>query len=134
MVICPICAEGEPLDVIVELQTVWVTAAPDAPLPGYVCVVAKRHVDEPYQLPREEMLAFWDESMLVARRLAVHVAASKMNYEIHGNTMRHLHLHLYPRFEGDPFEGRPIDGQQRLFRRTPGELEKLGQALSAPAG
>lgn len=48
------------------------------PLPGYVCVVAKRHVDEPYQLPREEMLAFWEESMLVARRLAAFVAPRKL--------------------------------------------------------
>ncbi|HEX4864046.1 MAG TPA: HIT family protein [Acidimicrobiales bacterium] len=130
MATCPICAAGEPFDVVGALRTVWITAAPDAPLPAYVCVVAKRHVDEPYQLPPEEMLAFWDESMLVARTLAGLVAPRKMNYEIHGNTLPHLHLHLYPRFDGDPFEGQPIDGRQRSFHRTPVELDRLRQAFS----
>jgi diadenosine tetraphosphate (Ap4A) HIT family hydrolase len=66
---CPICREGAPLDLIGELSTVWVTARPRAPLPGYVCVVAKRHVEEPFQLPAAEMAAFWTDSMSVARAL-----------------------------------------------------------------
>jgi diadenosine tetraphosphate (Ap4A) HIT family hydrolase len=127
---CPICVHGGPLDVIGELRTVWVTAPQDAPLPGYVCVVAKRHTCEPYELPREELLAFWEESMLVARAVAALLGPKKMNYEIHGNTIPHLHLHLYPRFEGDPFEGQPIDGRQCLFRRSTAELEELRRACS----
>ncbi len=60
---CPICERRKPLDVIGELDSVWVTAAAEAPLPGYVCVVAKRHVDEPYQLQDEDRARFWDEAM-----------------------------------------------------------------------
>ena len=33
--------------------------------------------------------------------------AVKMNYEIHGNTLPHLHVHLFPRYRGDAFEGDP---------------------------
>lgn len=36
----------------------------------------------------------------------------KINYEIHGNTLPHLHVHVFPRYAGDPFEGRPIDPRQ----------------------
>ena len=43
-----------------------------------------------------------------------------MNYEIHGNSIPHLHLHLYPRFPGDPFEGRPIAMDAPAFTRTRG--------------
>ena len=87
-------------------------------LPGYACVVARRHVEEPFQLPDGEMAAFWRESMAVARALSSLLEPRKMNYEIHGNSIPHLHLHLYPRFPGDPFEGRPIDMDAPAFTRT----------------
>jgi hypothetical protein len=48
---CPICVRRKPLDVIAERGTVWVTAGREAQLPGYVCVVSKQHVVEPYELP-----------------------------------------------------------------------------------
>jgi diadenosine tetraphosphate (Ap4A) HIT family hydrolase len=126
---CPICARGEPLDVLIETTVAWVTASPDATLPGYVTVVAKRHVDEPFDLDADEGHEFWDVAMAVARRLVEATGARKMNYEIHGNTLPHLHLHLYPRFAGDPFEGRPIDRATRRFRRSPAELQALRAAL-----
>lgn len=35
--------------------------------------------------------------------------AVKSNYEIHGNSMPHLHAHLFPRYLDDPFPSAPID-------------------------
>ncbi|HSP47461.1 MAG TPA: hypothetical protein VLN47_05225, partial [Clostridiaceae bacterium] len=35
------------------------------------------------------------------------------NSEVHGNTIPHLHVHLYPRFCDDPFPGQPIDYRQK---------------------
>ncbi|HEX2081415.1 MAG TPA: hypothetical protein VHG08_27175 [Longimicrobium sp.] len=32
-----------------------------------------------------------------------------MNDEVHGNTTPHLHMHFFPRYPGDPFEGTPIN-------------------------
>jgi diadenosine tetraphosphate (Ap4A) HIT family hydrolase len=98
---CPICARGSPLDVLVELGATWATAGAEAPLPGYVCVVSKLHAVEPFELQPDEVDAFWRESMLVARAVRDHVRPAKMNYEIHGNTIPHLHLHLFPRYSGD---------------------------------
>jgi diadenosine tetraphosphate (Ap4A) HIT family hydrolase len=34
--------------------------------------------------------------------------AAKMNYEVHGNTIEHLHMHFYPRYPNDVFQGGPI--------------------------
>jgi diadenosine tetraphosphate (Ap4A) HIT family hydrolase len=127
---CVICRNGRPLDVIVELRTTWVTAAPNAPLPDYVCVVAKRHVAEPFELDETESAAFWSESMAVAAALSELVEPSKMNYEIHGNTIPHLHLHLFPRFAGDPFEGRPIDARNPAFQRSPDQIARLAGAIA----
>jgi diadenosine tetraphosphate (Ap4A) HIT family hydrolase len=126
---CPICMRATPLDVIAELDTVWVTASPDAVLPGYVCVVSKLHADEPFDLPGPQRAAFWDEAMRVARGLARALGPKKMNFEIHGNTIAHLHLHLFPRFAGDPFEGRPIDWREQQFHRTTHDLDTLAAAV-----
>lgn len=126
---CPICDAGRPLDVIAELPTTWVTAQETAPLPGYVCVVAKRHVDEPFLLADDEMVGFWRESMRVARALHALCRPTKMNYEIHGNSIPHLHLHLFPRFAGDPYEGGAIDWTQPGFSRTAGDLRRIADAI-----
>ena len=37
------------------------TAAARAPLPGYICVVSKTHVSEPFDLPPNQQAAFWLE-------------------------------------------------------------------------
>jgi diadenosine tetraphosphate (Ap4A) HIT family hydrolase len=116
---------------MLDLGNVWVTAAPDAPLPGYVCVVSKGHVVEPFELDRDDAHAFWDAAMDVARAVREAVGARKMNYEIHGNTLQHLHLHLYPRFAGDPFEGSPIDGARNAFHRDGADLDALRTAIAA---
>lgn len=126
---CPICANGEPLDVVAELATTWITAQVEAPLPGYVCVVCKRHVVEPFELPSPELIAFWQESMLAARTLSELYGPTKINYEIHGNTIPHLHLHLYPRFADDPYVGGPIDGRLAAFSRSPEQLSAIREAF-----
>ncbi len=127
---CIVCRRGGPLDVIGELSTVWVTAPAKAPLPWYMCVIAKRHVVEPFELDEPEMSAFWSESMSVAAALNELVRPLKMNYEIHGNTLPHLHLHLFPRLAGDPFEGRPIDGRSSAFERSIEDIERLRAAVA----
>lgn len=129
MTACPICDRGEPLHVIAEFTSVWITAAIAAPLPGYVCIVAKRHAEEPYELPRDERLVFWEEAMRVAEAVATTIRPKKMNYEIHGNTIPHLHMHVFPRFAGDPFEGQPINAGRLEFSRTPADLQALADAI-----
>jgi diadenosine tetraphosphate (Ap4A) HIT family hydrolase len=127
---CPICARGAPLDVLVELPATWVTASLEAPLPGYVCVVSKIHVTEPFELTGRAREAWWDDVSTVGDAVKRATAAAKLNYEIHGNTIPHLHLHLYPRYPGDPFEGNPIDPRGgRSFLRTAADLAQLRQAI-----
>ena len=125
---CVICDRGAPLDVIAEYPASWVTASEQAPLPGYVCVVSKTHVVEPFELAEPQRSAFWEECMAVAAALKRLLDVPKLNYEIHGNTIPHLHMHIYPRYPGDPYEGRPIDGSGK-FCRTPAELQRIAEAL-----
>lgn len=108
---CPICRAGRARDTVAELEGVWVTIPEVAPLPGYVCLVAKRHVREPFELPEHERQTFWRDTDRVAAALQAGLGPDKMNYEIHGNTIPHLHVHLFPRWRGDRFAGKPIDGR-----------------------
>ena len=65
-------------------------------------------ISEPYELPRAQRLR-WEEATRVTEPVAQTMRPRRMSYEIHGNTISHLHMHLFPRFDGDPFEGGPID-------------------------
>src|SRR6266540_4397086 len=126
---CPICRRGRPRDVVAVLQSAWVSAPSRAALPGYVAVVAKRHVVEPFELPAPSGFAFWRDVLLVAKALADLFSPVKMNYEIHGNTIPHLHVHLYPRYQADPFAGRPIDSREASFVRSKAERSRIGRAI-----
>ena len=113
-----------------ELDTSWVTVNEDAPMRGYACLVFRRHVVELHDLTHAEGAAF----MRDVRRLsaAVHQVthALKLNYEVHGNTIPHLHMHFYPRYPGDPFEGGRIDPRAvRTPAYAPGEFTAVRARL-----
>lgn len=128
---CPICLAGEPRDVIAESAATWVTAAREAQLPGYACVVSKRHAVEPFELTEPEGAAFWAEAMNAARILFELTGAVKMNYGIHGNVIPHLHLHLWPRFVDDPYDTGGIPAPGSLFTRSDDDLRRMAVALQS---
>ncbi len=43
----------------------------------------------------------------------------------HGNTLPHLHLHLYPRYRDDPFPGQPIDYTEKIYQYEENEFKKF---------
>jgi diadenosine tetraphosphate (Ap4A) HIT family hydrolase/ADP-ribose pyrophosphatase YjhB (NUDIX family) len=127
---CPFCQE-EPWSATVELAASRVLIPEEAVLPGYVLVVSKRHFIEPYELPRDESAQFWTDALRAAAAVSSVVRPVKVNYEIHGNTIPHLHLHVFPRFRGDPFERSPIDPHAVTpTRRSPAEIEALRVAIA----
>ena len=124
---CPICLRGHPLGVLVERPTTWITSDARAATLGYLCVVAKRHVVEPYELNATERSTFWEDVLFAAERLARLLRPQKVNYEIHGNTLAHLHAHIYARYRGDRFVGGPVDN--RLDTVENASLNELRAAL-----
>lgn len=126
---CPICERGEPLDVVLELDQTWLTAPSRVPLPGYLVLVSKRHVREPFELEDDERAGFWADVDRVAEAVARELVPDKLNYEIHGNTLPHVHLHLYPRTRGDRFAGRAIDWRD-VEDRTPGDVDSIRRVVA----
>lgn len=76
---------------------------------GYACLVLRRHAVELHDLAAEEAAAYMRDVQKLSAAVAGITGAVKMNYEVHGNTLPHLHMHFFPRYRGDPFEGGPID-------------------------
>ena len=131
---CPMCGEEpHPEWILAETDMCKVSAWPEAVLPGYACAVAKAHVIEPFDLPAAEQAAFFADCMAAGRGLAQLFMPSKMNYEIHGNTVPHLHMHLFPRTAGDVYVGYPNHCRAR-FIRSDDDIDRMRQAVVASLG
>jgi diadenosine tetraphosphate (Ap4A) HIT family hydrolase len=72
------------------------------------------------------------DAQKVSMAVAKVTGAVKMNYEIHGNSLPHLHMHFFPRYRGDQFEGQPINPKlvvQPVY--APGEFDRIRSALTS---
>ena len=83
--------------------------AESAPVRGYVCLVSKTHAVDLHDLTDNAAIAFMRDARRVSAALASSTDAVKINYEIHGNTLPHFHMHFFPRHRGDRFEDQPIN-------------------------
>ena len=116
---CPICVQGKPRGIVAELEGSYLTADERTRVSGYCCLVAKRHAVEIHDLSDDEGAALMRDLRLVSKIVQGITGAVKMNHEIHGNTLPHLHVHVIPRYVGDELEvsgrtlgaleGRPYD-------------------------
>lgn len=107
---CPICRDGGPANAVAELEVSIVTMGDGAAtLPGTCALFLRRHAVELHDLSPDEGAAFMRDVQRLSRALAAATGAVKMNYEVHGNTIPHLHMHFFPRYAGDPFENGPIN-------------------------
>jgi diadenosine tetraphosphate (Ap4A) HIT family hydrolase len=129
---CPICLSGKPFGIVAELNATYLTSSPDSPMRGYCCLVLKRHAVELHDLSADEACRLMRDLQRVSKIVQEITGAVKLNYEIHGNTIPHLHVHLFPRYKGDAFEDGPIN--PRLIRESQygeGEFESFRRTLQA---
>ena len=120
------------MDVVAKLETSWVTMQEAAPVPGYVCLVSQTHAVDLHDLPRATACGFMRDARRVSMAVARVTGAVKINYEIHGNSIPHLHMHYFPRYRGDQFEGKPINPRlvvQPVY--APGQFERMRDAFVA---
>ncbi len=111
---CPMCGQGRPDETGYGVR-VLAGRFSDAYLQraswqrGYTVVIWRgRHVAEPTELGEEEAAGYWREVLRVGAALERHYRPVKLNYQILGNAVPHLHTHLVPRFADDPAPGRPL--------------------------
>jgi diadenosine tetraphosphate (Ap4A) HIT family hydrolase len=111
---CPMCAGGRPDETLYGIR---INAADhsDAYLQrhgvvrGYTIVIWRgRHVAEPMELSEAEAGAYWRDVLQVAAALERHHQPLKINLEMLGNTVPHLHTHIRPRYVDDPAPFGPL--------------------------
>ena len=113
---CPLCAEGRPEEVKGRIRF-YASEFSDGYLHlggvqrGYAAVIWRgRHVVEPTDLSVAEATAFWLDVLQVGRAMQVVYRPLKMNYQLLGNRIAHLHWLLAPRFVDDVAPGDPLPG------------------------
>ena len=67
-----------------------------------------QHATELFELPETVRQGFCHELALLGEAMYNVLSPRKLNYEILGNTVPHLHCHIVPRYPGDPLSKRPI--------------------------
>lgn len=74
---------------------------------GYCLLIARKHAAELSQLG-EHRTAFLNEMATLAEAIEGCFQPHKLNYELLGNQVPHLHWHLFPRSVSDPDHLRPV--------------------------
>ena len=76
--------------------------------PGWTIVVFQRHATELFQLAPTERFQLMEEVSRVAKTVAEIYRAQKINYELLGNQLPHIHWHIIPRLANDPAPLEPV--------------------------
>lgn len=111
---CPLCSRVTRAAAGHEPELVWSFPSSVAFLGpwqrylGYCVLVSRRHATELSGLSETERREYLDEMCLLARAIEAEFAPRKMNYELLGNQVPHLHWHLFPRPSDDPEPLRPV--------------------------
>ena len=120
---CPLCDqirwdknEDEHLVQVCDLTFSRLYLAKNQFVKGYCVLICHRHVIELYELPNRERADYFDDVAMTANVLQRIFHADKMNYNILGNVIPHLHTHILPRYFTDSAPNRPIDPESgKLF-------------------
>jgi len=76
---------------------------------GHAIVIFRdRHVADFTSLSTSEVAAYWRDIHTVAQMIEHVYAPCHMNYQLLGNSVPHLHVHLVPRYLDDPAPGKPL--------------------------
>ena len=76
--------------------------------PGWTVLILDRHATELFELEPDERRALMEAVSDLARALAAVYDAVKMNYELLGNQLPHIHWHVIPRTAADPIPRAPV--------------------------
>jgi diadenosine tetraphosphate (Ap4A) HIT family hydrolase len=112
---CPMCKEGRPGRTqhgvrIFEGVFVDGYVATQAAQRGYVVAIWRgSHVNDLTELTPDELFGYWSEVGRISSAMQQHFRPRKMNYEVLGNQVPHLHTHITARFaDVDVAPGQPL--------------------------
>lgn len=116
---CAYCMRGDLLDkfgiYVCDLQVSSLILFKEQSKLGRFVVAYKDHVGEIVELSDEDRNAFMADVVKVSRAIHEAFQPDKVNYGAYGDTGRHLHMHLVPKYkDGDEWGG--------VFQMNPGKV------------
>jgi diadenosine tetraphosphate (Ap4A) HIT family hydrolase len=104
--------------------------------PGWTVVVFKRHATELFHLAPTERILLMEDVSRIAKILAQVYEAKKVNYELLGNQLPHIHWHVIPRLATDPAPLEPVwrvphEPLSRSGSEIQGAVQLLQQAIQS---
>jgi diadenosine tetraphosphate (Ap4A) HIT family hydrolase len=138
---CPVCADiasnesvNEHGFTIADLAFSRLRLAANQYVAGYCILLCYQHVREPYELNDRDCTLFLEDMMRAGRAIERVFNPLKMNFNILGNVVPHVHAHILPRYYGDPAPHHPIDPNAAQVLLDPGayreRVELIRSALS----
>ena len=86
---------------------------------GYAVVIWRgSHVADPTELSDDDAGVYFAEVLRVGRAIEQHYRPIKLNFEMLGNSLPHLHTHVVPRYLDDGEPGHPARFMRTDFRGT----------------
>jgi diadenosine tetraphosphate (Ap4A) HIT family hydrolase len=131
---CPFCRKLAELEALPDGEVVWRFPNSVAFLGawqfyrGYCVLVSRQHARELSELTDEVRREYLEEMCLLARAIEKAFAPHKLNYELLGNQVPHLHWHLFPRSSDDPARLSPVWLALDRAERDPAERQRLEAA------
>ena len=99
---------------------------------GHAIVIYRdRHVADFTSLSAAEVAAYWQDVQTVARMIEQVFAPCHTNYQLLGNTVPHLHVHVVPRYLDDPAPERPLSWEPKALDQS--EFDRQVQLLTDAA-
>jgi diadenosine tetraphosphate (Ap4A) HIT family hydrolase len=98
---------------------------------GYCMLVSREHATELSQLGPHRA-AFLEEMALLARAIEECFRPHKLNYELLGNLVPHLHWHIFPRSADDPERLLPVWIPLERAKTDPAEKQRLTTGTVPP--
>lgn len=133
-IFCKIAAGDIPSNTVYEDERFRVILDLNPASKGHALILPKNHADDLFDLPGEDRAAVLSVAAKVAGAMKKALSCSGINIvqnngESAGQTVKHFHLHIIPRYDGDsamvlwnPGKSEP-DEQAKIAEAIKGELE-----------
>lgn len=134
---CPFCAKLAVPNGWAEAEIVWqfphsvAVFGPWQFYTGYCVLVSREHATELHH--HSHRAAFLDEMALLAEGIAACFKPHKLNCELLGNLVPHLHWHVFPRSASDPERLNPVWLALERAKTDPTEKLRLETGTVPPA-
>ncbi|CAN5152770.1 HIT family protein [soil metagenome] len=103
---------------VTELTSGYVVMGDHQFYKGYALLLSKEHKKELHELSFINRQYFLADMAILAEAIYKVFHPNKLNYELLGNEISHLHWHIFPRYNNDPKPTLPIWALDQTIREA----------------